>query len=227
MFYGVVILTKLAICANTPESGVGALLDFEGLRTTFYLDKLIALLLEATAQANFCVPKTFFSILVKLTRWYNRHQLLSATSDKPDELLQPMAYMKTEEMPVEVNASAAINAFRGSADGHTMIQSALSGTSSGSHGDGSHSDQGTWQNQGQQPFSYASTAAEDAMHGGEPSILTATHGAQLQQQEPNAVDMLQGQIRQEFASFEAYTSSELDFAFLTFDSGVPSQFNSW
>jgi hypothetical protein len=223
MFYGVIILTKLAICANASQSGVGALLDLAALKAPFYIHKLIVLLQEAAGPVNFCVPKTFLSILVKLARWYNRQQRLSTASDKPDELLQPMAYMRTEEMPVEVNVSAAVNSSAALTDEDAMIQSGTSPARGGS----SHGDHGTWHTQGQQLFSNASTATANVMHSTEPAILTTTHGTQLQQQDLNGADMLLGSIPQEFASFEAYTSSELDFAFLTFDSGDPSLFNTW
>jgi hypothetical protein len=70
MFYAVVILTKLVVCVRAPEGAIGRILEYDSLKTTFYLRQITVLLQNAAKPDNFSVPCTFHSILNKLAEWH-------------------------------------------------------------------------------------------------------------------------------------------------------------
>jgi hypothetical protein len=111
MFYAVVVLTKLAVCAKSPESIVGAILDPGSLKTPEYLHKLIDVLTKAAGPESFSVSSTFLTILAKLTEWYRRLQLFSPGIEESEEILVPMAYLKIEQDPVKTGHLATANSF--------------------------------------------------------------------------------------------------------------------
>jgi hypothetical protein len=97
MFYAIVVLTKLALGAHSPDSSIGAVLDFAGLKTTFYLNVVTNALQIAVGPEAFIVPSIFLSIVVKLTAWYQRQHSIPHTDRAADELFEPMAYLSTKE----------------------------------------------------------------------------------------------------------------------------------
>jgi hypothetical protein len=109
MFYAVVVLTKLAVCAKSPESIVGAILDPGSLKTPEYLHRLIVVLTKAAGPESFSVSSTFLSILAKLAGWHHRLHIFSSGVDEFEEILVPMAYLKIEEDPVKTGHLATAN----------------------------------------------------------------------------------------------------------------------
>jgi hypothetical protein len=107
MFYAVVVLTKLALGAHNPNSGIGAVLDIMSLKTTFYLNVVKNTLQTAAGPEAFVVPSTFLSIIVRLTAWHQRQQSMLHTDGAADELFEPMAYLSTKEESRAPEASTA------------------------------------------------------------------------------------------------------------------------
>jgi hypothetical protein len=99
MFYCVVVLTKLGICAQSPYSDVGKVLDLGSLQLIAYLQTLVKVLQDVTGTEKFSVPSTFLSIVTKVAAWYRRQQVAFTTIGGTDELLEPMEYLKTTDDP--------------------------------------------------------------------------------------------------------------------------------
>jgi hypothetical protein len=95
MFYAIVILTKMALCAHNLSSSIGAVLDLASLKISFYLNVVANALQTAVGQEAFGVPSTFLSIIIRLTAWYQRQQSMQRTDGKAEELFEPMAYLRT------------------------------------------------------------------------------------------------------------------------------------
>jgi hypothetical protein len=95
MFYGVVILTKLDVCAYVPEGTIGKILDRENLKLLPYLNALLKTLQAASGREKFSVPETFLSIITRLAAWYQRQHIQVQPSRNVDELLEPMANLSS------------------------------------------------------------------------------------------------------------------------------------
>jgi hypothetical protein len=97
MFYAIIILTKLMVCNQSSNSGIGKILSAHSIRQTEYMYKAMTSLHTATGNEKFCVPSTFLSILTKLAAWCHQQQARAQTNGHADEFLVPMAFMKTTD----------------------------------------------------------------------------------------------------------------------------------
>jgi hypothetical protein len=97
MFYAVVILIKLALAVQNPNSSIGVVLDLVSLKTTFYLNVVTNALQTAVGLESFVVPSTFLSIMNRLTAWHQRQQSMLHIDEAADELFEPMAFLSTRE----------------------------------------------------------------------------------------------------------------------------------
>jgi len=103
MFYAVVVLTKLGICAQAPYSDVGRALDIQSLQLTAYLQTLLRVLQNAAGRERFNVSSTFLLIVMKVVTWYRRQLESSTTIGAMNENLEPMEYLKNNENAEALN----------------------------------------------------------------------------------------------------------------------------
>jgi len=95
MFYAVVVLIKLALCTHNSDSSIGAVLDPESLKLSFYLSTIKNSLQAAIGKEKFSVPSCFLAIHDRLTAWYQGHD--SQARDPADDLLEPMLHLTTTD----------------------------------------------------------------------------------------------------------------------------------
>jgi len=91
MFYAVVVLIKLALCTHNPDSSIGAVLDPESLKVTFYLSTIKKSLQAAMGKEKFSVPSCFLAVHDRVTAWYQGHD--SQAPDSVNDLLEPMTHL--------------------------------------------------------------------------------------------------------------------------------------
>jgi hypothetical protein len=106
-FYALVVLTKLAISAQSPDSSIGKMIDYESIRLIEYSYKMVSALGDAVGDESFGVPATFYAIVIKLTAWYQRQCSIRRSNQSTDETLEPMAYMKMSDGSVQLESHAA------------------------------------------------------------------------------------------------------------------------
>jgi hypothetical protein len=95
MFYAIIILTKMTVCTQSGNSGIGKIMNGHSIRQTEYMYKAMTTLQTAAGNEHFKVPSTFLSIITKLAAWCHQQQAQSHINGCADEILIPMAHMKS------------------------------------------------------------------------------------------------------------------------------------
>ena len=90
MIYGVIVLIKLSLSASTPTSEIGKTLDYESLKVTHYMDKLLVHLMRALGPEKNRVASKFLAILMTLKSWLSQQTLKLRTLSGDTEGFQPL-----------------------------------------------------------------------------------------------------------------------------------------
>lgn len=98
LFYAIVVLCKVTISVQCPESGMYKMIEASSLKLFDYLYNSMNILKDAAGDEGFSVPATFYLIVTKLTAWYHKQFTASHGTADAGEILEPMAYMKSTEL---------------------------------------------------------------------------------------------------------------------------------
>lgn len=96
MFYAIVVLNKISLSTQSPESGLNKLLDIDNINLVDYLFKIMTLLKDTAGSQKGSVPAAFYLIVTRLTAW-NYRICTPHLQDPADEVLEPMTYLRTTD----------------------------------------------------------------------------------------------------------------------------------
>lgn len=103
LFYAIVILSKMSLSAQSPASNLSKVIDLDHVNFLDYLFKIMSLLKAAAGDENISVPSTFYLIVTRLAAWYYRVCTSPTSQDPADEVLKPMAYLRTTDEDVHLD----------------------------------------------------------------------------------------------------------------------------
>lgn len=93
VFYALVVLSKLAISAQSPHSSVGAMIELESVDLPLYCSRAMEALRKAAGPDTSGMSAAFYLNVAKFTAWYRKSVMGQPQGATQGEIVQPLADM--------------------------------------------------------------------------------------------------------------------------------------